>query len=406
MSTTNEMDLAQGTATAREVQEVNTEDKFQTGDVITISVAHGAHDTYAAFVAPLLPVLIENLSLTKTLAGTLAIFTQLPSLFQPIIGHIADRVNLRWMVILAPAITGILASLIGVPKSYLFIAMLLTLAGFSSAALHAVGPVMVGYVSGKRLGLGMSFWMVGGEIGRVLGPVVIVTALGYLTLEGIPWLMIGGILASVMLYYRLRNAQGLAPVNNNGLSIRDAARQMKPLLFPLTVLLIMRSFMSSALTTYLPTFLTDEGASLWFAGASLSVLQAAGVAGALLSGPISDRIGRKRVMMVSLLASPVFMLIFLFTKGWLQIPILLLLGFFSISLTPVMMALVQECCKETRATANGIYMALGFIIQSIMIVLIGFIGDQAGLRLAFYISAGLMLLGSPILLVVPRYGEK
>ena len=265
---------------------------------------------------------------------------------------------------------------------------------------------MVGYVSGKRLGLGMSFWMVGGEIGRVLGPVVIVTALGYLTLEGIPWLMIGGILASVMLYYRLRNAQGLAPVNNNGLSIRDAARQMKPLLFPLTVLLIMRSFMSSALTTYLPTFLTDEGASLWFAGASLSVLQAAGVAGALLSGPISDRIGRKRVMMVSLLASPVFMLIFLFTKGWLQIPILLLLGFFSISLTPVMMALVQECCKETRATANGIYMALGFIIQSIMIVLIGFIGDQAGLRLAFYISAGLMLLGSPILLVVPRYGEK
>ncbi len=403
MSTSNEMDLSQGTTADNVTQAVD--DKFQTGDVVTISIAHGAHDTYAAFVAPLLPVLIENLSLTKTLAGTLAIFTQLPSLFQPVIGHIADRVNLRWMVILTPAITGILISLIGVPQNYLFIAMLLTLAGFSSAALHAVGPVMVGYVSGRRLGLGMSFWMVGGEVGRVMGPVVIVTALSYLSFEGIPWLMIGGILSSVLLYYRLRNAQGLAPVNSNGLSIRDAARQMKPLLFPLIVLIIMRSFMSSVLTTYLPTFLTGEGASLWFAGASLSVLQAAGVAGALLSGPISDRIGRKRVMLASLLASPVFMLIFLSSKGWLQIPILLLLGFFSISITPVMMALVQECCKETRATANGIYMAIGFIIQSILIVVIGMIGDSAGLRLAFYISAGVMLLGTPILLLIPKYEE-
>ena len=71
------------------------------------------------------------------------------------------------------------------------IALLLVLAGFSSAALHAVGPVMVGNTSGLRLGRGMSFWMVGGELGRTLGPILIVSAIGLITIKETRWLMIG-----------------------------------------------------------------------------------------------------------------------------------------------------------------------------------------------------------------------
>jgi len=374
---------------------------FQTGKVFTFALAHSIHDTYTAFVAPILPVLIENLSLTKTMAGALTIFTQLPSLFQPFIGHLADSVNLRPFVILAPGITGIMLSLIGVSPHYVIIALLLTIAGFSSAALHAVGPVMAGHFSGDRLGRGMSFWMVGGEVGRVLGPLIIVTALGYLTLPQIPWLMIGGLLTSVLLYFRLRNVGDLAPRNGNGLSIWAAARQMKPLLLPLTFVLIAQGYMSSALTTYLPTFLTDEGANLWFAGVSLSLLEAAGVAGALLAGSISDRLGRKLILLISLLSSPVFMVVFLWMKGWMQIPVLLVLGFSSISISPVIMALVQESYPENRALANGIYMALGFIIRSAMVLVIGMIGDHLGLRTAFYVSAVLMVVGIPFIYLLP-----
>jgi FSR family fosmidomycin resistance protein-like MFS transporter len=377
------------------------ERSFQTSKVFTFAFAHAIHDTYTAFVAPILPVLIENLSLTKTMAGALTIFTQLPSLFQPFIGHVADRVNLRPLVILAPGITGIMLSLIGVSPHYVIIALLLTIAGFSSAALHAVGPVMAGHFSGDRLGRGMSFWMVGGEVGRVLGPLVIVTALGYLTLPQIPWLMIGGLLTSVLLYFRLRNIGNIAPRNGNGLSIWAATRQMKPLLLPLAFVLIAQGYMSSALTTYLPTFLTGEGANLWFAGASLSFLEAAGVAGALLAGSISDRLGRKRILLISLLASPVFMIIFLWMKGWMQIPFLLVLGFSSISITPVIMAIVQESYPENRALANGVYMAMSFIIRSLLVLVIGMIGDHLGLRFAFYISALMMFIGIPFIFMLP-----
>ena len=378
------------------------QDDFRTADVVSMGIAHGMHDVYDAFLSPLLPVLIQNLSLTKTLAGSLSIFLQLPSLLQPFIGHIADRMDLRWVVIIAPAVAGVLMSLIGIPTHYLVIALLLTLAGMISAGIHSVGPVIAGNVSGKRLGLGMSIWMVGGEIGRVLGPVVIVAVLGYFTIDGLPWLMLGGIAASILLYLRLRDVKGLVQINENGSSIRSAVGLMKPILLPLSVLLLVRAFMSSAVTTYLPTFLTDEGADLWFAGVSLSVLQIAGVAGAFLSGPLSDRFGRRKIMLMSLLASPVCMFLFLAVKGWMQFPVLLLLGFFSISLTPVLMAAVLESCQGSRSLVNGIFMALSFIIQSGTVIVIGLIGDSVGLRAAFYVSAFLMLAGAPFALLLTR----
>ena len=401
MTVTSEKELSPNSLGSVPTETTLEKNDFQTTNVVLISLAHAAHDTYTAFVAPLLPVLIENLSITKTLAGMLTIFTQIPSLFQPIIGHIADRANLRYFVILTPAVTGILLSLIGVVPSYVFIAFLLLLAGFSSAALHSVGPVMVGYLSGSRLGQGMSFWMVGGEIGRVLGPIVIVTAIGYLTFDGIPWLMIGGILVSILLFVRLRQADGLAAKSSNGLSMWSAIKKMKSLLLPLTIIVIIRAFMMGVLTTYLPTFLTDEGANLRFAGISLSILEAAGVIGAMLAGSISDKVGRRIVLMVSMLSAPVFMLIFLQVSGWVQIPVLLALGFTSISITPVIMALVQESFPENRALANGVYMALSFLIRSLVVIVIGLIGDRYGLRPAFYLSSLIMLVGVPSLYLLP-----
>ena len=110
-------------------------------------------------------------------------------MLQPFIGHLADRVSLRTLFILAPAVTAVVMSLLGIAPAYGFLAMLLVVVGFSSASLHAIGPVVAGNLSGKNLGRGMGFWMVGGELGRTLGPIVIVSAIHLLTLKGTPWLM-------------------------------------------------------------------------------------------------------------------------------------------------------------------------------------------------------------------------
>jgi FSR family fosmidomycin resistance protein-like MFS transporter len=349
-----------------------------------------------------LPVFIENLSLSNAQAGLLSVFMQGPSLLQPFIGHLADRVSLRILFILAPAVTAMMMSLLGIAPAYGFLAMLLMVVGVSSASLHAVGPVVAGNLSGKNLGRGMGIWMVGGELGRTLGPIAIVSAIQLLTLKGTPWLMIGGILTSVLLYVQLQGVSG-RPVNaGQGLPWREALRTMGPFLLPLTGILTVRAFMMSALTTYLPTFMKEEGAALWIAGAALSVLEGAGVVGALLGGSISDRVGRRTILFASLLTTSPLMFVFLAVDGWLQFLLLLLMGFTALSVTPVIMAMVQESFPKNRALANGVYMALGFVIRSGMIVAWGAVGDWLGLRWAFAASAVVPLLGLPLVFLLPK----
>lgn len=376
---------------------------FQTGRVLTITAAHAVHDTYTAFLPPLLPVFISKFALSNTHAGALTVFLQASSFLQPYIGYLADRVNLRYFVILGPAVAAVTMSLLGIAPGYALLALLLTIVGLSSAVFHSVAPVVAGRLSGSNLGRGMGLWMVGGELGRTLGPLVIVTAVNLLTLERTPWLAIAGLLASLLLYVLLRDVPAGPQRVQEPISFREGLRVLRPLLIPLIGVTSARVFMLAALTTYLPIFLTTEGADLWVAGASLTVLEAAGVVGALAGGSLSDRLGRRLVMFVAMITTPLFMFLFLGTSGWIRLPLLLLLGFTSLSVAPVIMAVVQESAPdENRAMANGLYMALSFGIRAIAVLALGAAGDVFGLRLAFAASAVVPLLGLPFVLLLPR----
>ena len=374
---------------------------FHTGRVLTISAAHGVHDTYTAFLPSLLPIFISTLALTNTEAGLLTVFLQAPSLLQPFIGHLADRVSLRYLVILAPAVSAVMMSVLPVAPGYGALVLFLLLAGLSSASIHSVGPVMAGRLSGSRLGRGMGFWMVGGELGRTLGPIIIVGAIQLLTVSSTPWVMTAGLLTSLVLFLLLRGVAGRPVASVAALPWRQALRSLGPLLLPLAGIIVVRSFVVSALTTYLPTFLSEGGSGLVAAGASLSVLEGAGVGGALLGGSLSDRVGRRTVLFVSFLVTPLLMGAFLVAHGWMRVPLLLLLGLSGLSVGPVIMALVQESLPGNPALANGLYMALSFILRSGVILVIGLIGDVLSLRWAFAVSAVMALVGLPLIAWLP-----
>jgi len=377
------------------------ESTFRAGKVSAIAAAHGVHDTYQAFLPPLLPLLIEKFSLIKTEAGLLSVFMTAPSLLQPFIGYLADRRSLRIFVILTPALTALAMSLVGIAPFYWLAAMLLLIAGLSSASLHATGPVLAGRLSASRLGLGMSFWMVGGELGRTLGPIIIVAAVSTLGVQRTPWLAVGGVLVSLWMAYQLRHLPRRHPESHQALPWKKAIITMRPVLIPLSIILVTRALAFVSVSTYLPTFLTEEGASLMLAGASLSVLEAAGVIGAMISGSLSDRIGRRPVMTFSLISTSLFIFLLLNLRDWLQFPALLGLGFGLLSMTPVVMAIVQESFPENRALANGIYMAVSFVSSSFATLAIGAIGDLFNLRTAYLLSAVLVLVGLPFLFRLP-----
>jgi len=376
--------------------------RFETAGVVTVSSAHLVHDTYSSFLAPLLPVLIENLTLTKTAAGLLSVFYQWPSLVQPLIGHLGDRINLKILVIIAPTLAAVLMTLLGVAPTYAVLALLLIVAGFNSAGLHAIGPIIAGKLSGDRLGRGMSFWMVAGELARTIGPLILVSTVTLLTPRGLPWLIFGGLVASVVLFVRLRNAPDYRPPGSHRLGWGEAMQNIRPFLLPVAGLIAARSMLFAGLPIFLPTYLTESGEGLWIAGASLSIMEAAGVFGALFGGVVSDRLGRRRVMLVMSLAAPLAVLLFLNAQGWPVFAALLLIGLTLLSTTPVVMALVQERAGKSRALANGIYMALNFAISAVATVLVGLLADWYGLRTAFYIGSVVMLLGMPFVWMLPK----
>ncbi|MBN1267187.1 MAG: MFS transporter [Anaerolineales bacterium] len=375
---------------------------FQTTNVAVISTGHAIHDTYSGFLPSLVPVFIQNLALTRTEAGFLAAMLRVPSILQPIFGRIADKKDLRWLVIAAPALTAVLMSLLGIAPGYGVLVILLLAAGLSSAAFHSVAPVIAGRLSGSKLGRGMGFWMVGGEFGRALGPIFIVTAIRFLGLKGTPWLMLFGIAASLALFLRLRSIPVILAEKGDGLNWREAVRSMLPIQIPVLMLFASTSLLRTSLGIFLPTLLTEQGSGLWLAGAALTIYEAAGVIGALVGGNLSDRIGRSRMLALFQLLAPAGLLLFLRTADELQLVLLIVLGFCSLAGLPILMALIQESFPEKRSFANGFYMAGNFIVSFSAALLIGWLGDSIGLERAFFWSAILSLAGLPFILLLPK----
>lgn len=379
-----------------------TAEEFAAGKVAVIGLAHGTHDTFTAFLPALLPILIEKFALAKTEAGLLTVFMQTPSLLQPFIGYLADRRGLKIFVSATPAIAAVLMSLFGVMPSYILASILLIVVGINSAVLHATGPVLAGRLSGSRLGLGMSYWMVGGELGRTLGPIIIAIAIANLGIQSTMYLSVFGVLVSLVVYFQLRSVKEIPASTAVKMPWKSALAAMRTVLIPVSAIMILRSFAIVAVGTFLPTYLTERGANLIFAGGSLSIMEAAGVAGAFLGGSISDRVGRRLVMSISMALTAVFIGLLLVTEGWLQIPVLLGLGFTSLALTPVMMAIVQESYPENRALANGIFMAVNFVGSALGALVIGILADIYDLQFAYIFSALTVLVAMPFLWMLPK----
>lgn len=374
------------------------EDEFQTEGVLTIVGGHLVHDTYTASVAPLLPVIIDKLSLSLTAAGSLTAILQFPALINPFIGYMADRISLRYFVILAPAVTATLISSIGFMNSYLGLAVLFLMTGVSVAAFHAPAPAMVGRISGKQVGKGMSYFMAAGELARSLGPILAVWAVSLWTLDGFFRIAVLGWGASLVLFLRLRHVA--ARPENRG-DLRAVLPVLRSVFIPLLIIVFFRNFLNVSLTTYLPTYMKTGGYSLWIAGITLSVFELAGVAGALSSGTLSDHLGRKPILLIANTAAAIFMFLFLNVEGWVLVLILLALGFSALSTPPVLMAIVQDHLPNNRAVGNGLFISMSFLIRPISILAIGYVGDRYGLNTAFYISAFLSLLALPAILALP-----
>ena len=371
---------------------MNLNKTFKKPEVLTLSIAHLIHDIYSSFLAPLLPLLTAKLGMSLSMIALLDITRRIPSLLNPFFALLAEHAGIKYFIIFAPAITAVSMSLLGLSSSVPMLFILLFIAGISAAMFHVPSPVMIKAVSGNQVGTGMSFYMVGGELARTLGPLIITATVSYLSLEETYKLMPLGVAASAVLFFKLKNIKVYQTVQKKKEKgdTRKLLKESWPFLTVLTGFLLFQSAMKISLTLYLPVYLTTQGESLWYAGISLSILQFSGVFGAFFSGKISDKIGRRKTLLIASIGSVITMTFFLITNSIIP---LAFLGLFMLSTGPVLLATVQDTNSHMPTFMNSIYMTINFGVGSVVVFCLGISGDLLGLEKTYIIST-IFALGS------------
>ncbi|PSR20167.1 MAG: MFS transporter [Sulfobacillus acidophilus] len=359
------------------------------------TVAHFLNDSYPNLYPALLPVLMVAMHFSVAMAGLLSSIAALTTqMLQPLMGLWADRVGTRYFVVAGLLVGSMVsASALAFAPSYGVFVLALLIGGLGNAAFHPHAASLVSELSGSRKGLGMSFFMVGGNIGRALAPVAATTTFLYLGRHGLWVLALPGMAMSIVMWVVMRPAPKAKP--HRGTIWTPAFRQGLKHAGNLLVVVFLRNLASTATLTLVPILWHTLHRPLAEAAGLLSVLFFVGSVGNMTGGAISDRVGAKPVLVGSAVLSSLLLWWFLHARGpeiWISMG---LLGFALYSTGSVVMVYGQALFPENKGMASGLTLGLGNTLGALGVGGIGLLAGRIGALHALEVTAGLLLLSIP-----------
>lgn len=378
------------------------EGTFDTVTIVSVSVAHLVHDSYPAFVGVLLPLLIPKLGIGLAVAGLLASTFRWATAVQPVLGYVADRVDTRYWIVLAPAVTGLAIGVLGQAPSPGLVALLLVVAGLSSSFFHPAAGALITRAAGTSWGRGTSYFMTGGESGRAIGPVVIAAILAAVGL-GWSWVAIApGLLLSLILFRRILNRPVLQLRHPTG-SFRAAISEARRGFVLMSGVNAALGMATIGLAIFIPTYLTERGAGILLAGAAVTVYEIGGAVGAFIGGTLSDRIGRRAMLGIGVGAgSPLMLLALAMPVGPAMLAVLAVAGLALLSSGPVRLVLMQELLPHHRAMAVGMQVFVVTLASAVGTVVVGLLAQLIGLQESLVLAAAVALLALPFIALLPE----
>lgn len=342
-------------------------------------LGHLVNDGYASFFAPLLPLLIDRLDLSLTMAGllgTLRIVTN--SLTQPALGHLADRVRRPLLVVAGPVLTICAMGFIGKAATFQQLVVLLVVAGIGTALFHPAAASLVAASVQRRRALMMAFFSSGGAVGGGIAPLVIVAYVGAFGMWRTPWLILpagGGLLAIAAVVARTRYSYSTGADSQKAFRLRAVPSMLVLLWF----VIVLRSLTETAFSSFLAVLITERGGSTFAGGAGISVFLLAGALGGFLGGSLADRIGAKWILFASVVLAPPFYLLFLHGPSSLALAFLAAAGLVTFSSNPVGVVAAQELLPGRTGLVSGLVMGLAWGVGGLALTPIGWLADRFGL---------------------------
>lgn len=370
--------------------------------LILLSALHFTMDAYASFFTPLLPLMMLRLHLSLTLAGTLVALASITSSFaQPVFGWASDRVRRPWFITLAPLVSGVFLSAIGLAHSFGWLVALLMLGGLGAAAFHPQGALFTIHTTPRR-SLAMSVFVSAGTLGFALGPLFSTRLVAAWGLEH-TWVAAGpGIAIAIVL--ALLFPRMAPPMRSADRADRPAWRELRPVARPLMLLylaVVFRSAVSFGFASMLPILLHARGFSLEAGGNVLTAYLLAGAVGGFAGGWMSGRIGGRRVVVQSFAASLPLFVAFLVLPIGPGIACLVAAGFVLQGSLPVNVVLGQELSPRHASTISSLLMGFAWGVGQLFIGPTAALGDRIGLKPALGVLCALCVAGAACALALP-----
>ena len=354
--------------------------------LILLSLGHLATDLSAGAIPALLPFFQRSFGLSYGSLGFLnGVFQFTASVLQPLFGLLTDRIPARLLLPLGCIAAGLMVGLTGFATGYSGLLLLIALAGVGVAVFHPLGYRLASQHSGTRRGTATSVFSVGGLLGGAIGPLLATALVLRFDAPGTLGIALPGILVAALIWWRAPRQQPTSLPRLGGGLAAPLRTRFAPMSL-LTLVVILRSAATVSLNTFIPLYYIDVvGASETTASRMLSLLLVSGAIGTLLGGPLSDRIGRLRVLAATLALMTPALLIFLNSQGIVAATALSFAGFFLVSSFAVTVVMAQDLWPENVSLASGMRVGFAFGVGGLVVPLIGLIAEHWGLLAALQV---------------------
>ena len=385
-----------------------------------LTAVHTVIDSYATVLPHLLPLLLKKLAsqtaARNSLAGIIiSVYSTFSSLGQIFFGWASDRFQTLHFVTFGVAFTAIALSLLGIAPSLFFALVLLGIGGCGVAAFHPKATSQAAALARGERGFAISIFLTGGNIGRGLGPLVIMYLVVYrYGLESMPWCMSAGVLIALLIPKVLKtppaavnvSSQVVAAPTNGSAKRKNLWEAIRPHWQPLLVLYLLsvvRTITGIGLENFLSLYLDDLQYSDFARSGVIGLFIFAGSMGIMVGGSLSDRINYYGLLLFSFIASVPLLYFSLHSSGGTFLTLLFLGNFVLSSSTTINIVLAQRLLPEHENIASSFMMGAAWSIGGLLSIPVGMLGDHFGLA---RVLDGLVMLPLITVVLVPLLKQK
>jgi MFS transporter, FSR family, fosmidomycin resistance protein len=364
-----------------------------------LAAGHLGTDFANGALPALLPFLVDRFDLSYTLAATIVLASAVSSsVIQPLFGLWSDRRGAIWLLPVGVAVAGLGIAFAADAPSYWLVLLLVVVSGVGVAAYHPEGSKFAAYASGARRASGMSAFSIGGNVGFALGPVLATPLVVAFGLRGgfllaLPCLGIAAALLTAVPFLR-----GFVPGGEER-ARRASGEDRRGAMALLLGVIAFRSLAWFGLITFVPLWEVSLGHSKAHGNHLLALMLLTGGLGTIVAGPAADRVGRRPVLLASLVATAPLILVFVLVGGIPGAIALAVVGACVIGTFGVTMVMSQEYLPRHIGMASGLAIGLSIGLGGIAAVALGAVADAVDLRAAFYVCAAAPVVA--ILLALP-----